>query len=154
MSKFGSWAKYWLPLLLWMGVIFAASADNHSGQHSNELVLPVLRWLFPHISARTAGWVVFGARKCAHLTEYAVFALLVWRALCKPAKGARPSWDWRRAGVTLLVVFFYACSDEFHQRFVPTRDPTIHDVVIDTLGGGMALLALWFFRFHRRRVEE
>ncbi|MDE3066656.1 MAG: VanZ family protein [Verrucomicrobiota bacterium] len=153
MSKFAGFVKYWLPLLVWMAVIFAASSDTRSFQHSSRIIAPLLRWLFPHIADKTVDLAVFIARKCAHVTEYAVFALLVWRVLRKPARGEPRPWDWRQAGLTLLIVFLYAAGDEFHQRFVPTRTPRVHDVVIDTLGGAAALLALRIIHFRQRHLE-
>jgi VanZ family protein len=148
--KFYSFLKFWLPVLFWMSVIFTASSDSKSFEHSSRLIAPLLRWLFPKISENTVHLIVFLARKCAHVVEYAIFALLLWRALHKPVKNDPHPWNWAKAGLALLIVFFYAASDEIHQIFVPTRTPRIHDVVIDTLGGAAALLALWFFRFRRK----
>jgi VanZ family protein len=148
MSKSRAFFKYWLPVLVWMAVIFTASSDSHSFEHSSRLLAPLLRWLFPKISDDTVHLIVFIARKCCHLAEYAVFAVLIWRALHQ-SKNNLPDWSWPKVGGTMLIVFLYATSDEIHQIFVPTRTPRIHDVVIDTLGGAAALLALWIFQ--RRR---
>ena len=126
-----------------MSVIFTASGDTHSYQHSSRLVAPLLYWLFPRISPDTVDWVVFIARKCAHLTEYAVFALLLWRAFRRPQKNDARPWNWREARLTLLVVALYAASDEFHQLFVSTRDARVHDVALDTLGGAAGLFMIW-----------
>jgi len=43
----------------------------------------------------------------------------------------------------LGVVFLYAISDEVHQAFVPTRQASTADVLIDTLGGGAGLVLIW-----------
>jgi VanZ family protein len=142
--------KYWLPVLVWMAVIFAASSDAKSFEHSSRILAPLLHWLFPHMANSTMNDIVFIARKCCHLAEYAVFALLVWRALNQSKNHLTP-WSWPKVGGTLLIVFLYAASDEFHQIFVPTRTPRIHDVVIDTIGGAIGLFALWIF--HRRKPE-
>ncbi|MGA9876053.1 MAG: VanZ family protein, partial [Solirubrobacteraceae bacterium] len=150
MQKSRAFFKYWLPVLIWMAVIFAASSDTHSYEHSSRLLVPVLHWLFPHISDKAVDLDVFIARKCAHLTEYAVFALLVWRAL-NFSKNNLPPWSWPKAGGTLLIVFLYAASDEIHQIFVPTRTARIHDVVIDTIGGAIGLFALWLVGRLRKR---
>jgi len=133
-----------------MAVIFIASSDSKSFEHSSRILAPLLLWLFPHMTNDTLNLIVFLARKCAHLTEYAVFALLVWRAL-NQSKNKLAPWSWPKVGGTLLIVFFYAASDEFHQIFVPTRTPRIHDVVIDTIGGAIGLFALWVFQ--RRKPE-
>ncbi|HSY09488.1 MAG TPA: VanZ family protein [Candidatus Dormibacteraeota bacterium] len=150
MPKLSAFLKYWLAVLIWMAVIFAASSDAHSFEHSSRILAPLLRWLFPQISEETVHLVVFLARKCAHLAEYAVLALLVWHALNQSKNNLTP-WSWPKVGGTLLIVFLYAASDEFHQIFVPTRTPAIHDVVIDTIGGAAALLALWLVGHWRKR---
>lgn len=150
MTKFRTFLKYWLPVLLWMAVIFTASSDTRSFEHSSRLIAPLLHWLFPKISDDAVHQVVFIARKCAHVTEYAVFALLLWRAFHKPTKNDARPWNWREAGLVLLTLFFYATSDEIHQIFVPTRTPRVHDVVIDTLGGSMALFLVWLVKFRGR----
>jgi VanZ family protein len=148
--KFHASLKYWLPVLIWMAVIFAASSDTKSFEHSSRLLAPLLHWLFPKMSGDNVHLVVFLARKCAHLTEYAVFALLVWRALNRSQNNLAP-WSWPTVGGTLLIVFLYAASDEIHQIFVPTRTPAIHDVVIDTIGGGIGLFARWLVGRWRKR---
>jgi len=135
--------KFWLPVLAWMTLIFTASSDRHSYEHSSRLLAPLLCWLFPHISADTVGLVVFIARKCAHLAEYSVFALLLWRALHKPVKNVFHPWSWHEVCLVLLLVALYAASDEFHQRFVPTRTAHVTDVFIDTAGGAAGLFVLW-----------
>jgi VanZ family protein len=82
-------------------------------------------------------------RKCAHLNEYAVLALLLWRAVRRPVKNDLRPWGWPEAGLALAIVFLYAASDEFHQIFVPMRTALVSDVFIDTAGGAAGLLALW-----------
>jgi len=126
-----------------MALIFTASSDTHSYQHSSRLLAPLLHWLFPRLSEDGVNLLVFIARKCAHVAEYSVFALLLWRALRKPAKNVARPWNWREAGLALLLVALYAASDEFHQLFVATRTPRLHDVALDTLGGAAGLFALW-----------
>jgi VanZ family protein len=150
MAKLRAFFRYWLPLPIWMAVIFAASSDAKSFEHSYRLLAPLLRRLFPHISENTVNSLVFLARKCAHFIEYAVFALLVWRAVRQPVKNDPRPWSWRQFQLTLLLVALYAASDEFHQIFVPTRTAAIHDVVIDTLGGTTGLIALWLVGRRRK----
>jgi VanZ family protein len=145
MSKFRPFLKYWLPVLIWMALIFSASADSHSYEHSSRFLEPLLRWLFPQMPQAQIGQIHHLIRKCGHLTEYAILALLLWRALHQ-SKSNLPQWSWPKVGGTLLIVFLYAASDEFHQSFVPTRTPLVSDVFIDTAGGAIGLLAIWLFR--------
>ena len=136
-----------------MTVIFSASADSHSYEHSSRFVEPFLRWLFPTMSWVNIEKIHHVIRKCGHLTEYAVFALLVWRAL-HLSKNHLPAWSWPKVGGTLLIVFIYAATDEFHQSFVPTRTALVSDVFIDTAGGAIGLLVLWFFCHWRNRRRQ
>jgi VanZ family protein len=142
--------KYWLLPLVWMAVIFTASSDTHSYEHSSLLVEPVLHWLFPHMPESQIHAIHEVLRKCAHVAEYSVFALLLWRAFRRPKKNDPRPWNWREAGIVLLIVALYAATDEFHQVFVATRTPRVHDVVLDTLGGAAGLFAIWLVGRWRR----
>ncbi len=155
MPKLRSFFKFWLPPLAWMVLIFSASSDARSYQHSSRFLEPLLHWLFPHMTQPHIEVVHHFIRKCGHLTEYAVLALLLWRAirqtvgknthaLVAPASGAG-GWSWPDARLVLLLVMFYAATDEFHQSFIPTRTSLVSDVLIDTVGGAVALVALWIF---------
>ncbi|MEY4385054.1 MAG: hypothetical protein RLY20_337 [Verrucomicrobiota bacterium] len=136
--------KFWLPPLLWMSLIFIGSADSASVSRSSRIIEPVLRWLFPAISDDVVGHCVLVARKCAHLTEYACCAILLWRAKRQyTGKDTRP-WNPREARWALAAVFLYACTDEIHQIFVPGRGAAFLDVLLDTLGGALGLLAVWW----------
>jgi VanZ family protein len=142
-QKTRNFALYWLPVILWMSLIFGFSSDSKSFQHSSRILEPLLRWLLPNLAPNIRDDIVFVARKCAHLTEYAVLALLVWRLLRKPVRRDPRPWNWRVAGLALLVAALYAASDEFHQTFVPTRDGCVRDVFIDSCGAAAGLLLLW-----------
>jgi VanZ family protein len=146
--------KSWLPVLLWMTVIFSASADAKSYQHSSTLFEPLLRWLFPKMPESQADEIHHLFRKCGHLTEYAILSLLLWRAIRASAKNKTPKWRWDEAGLALSIVFLYAASDEFHQIYVPTRTPLISDVIIDASGGAIALFVLWLVRKILMRPEK
>lgn len=94
-------------------------------------------------------------RKCAHLTEYFILSLLIFRAIRAGAKG----WDLRWALVTVCIVAGYAGLDEFHQSFVPGRTAAVGDALIDISGGVAAMLVaslvilLHSVRQHRRETE-
>jgi VanZ family protein len=126
-----------------MALIFSASSDSMSFQHSSRILGPIVRWLFPRLSEDAVNAVVFYIRKCAHLTEYAILALLLWMALRKPVRSDSRPWRWPDARRALLLVALYAASDEFHQSFVPSREAAVGDVLIDTIGAVIALFVLW-----------
>lgn len=114
-----------------------------SFSHSSRILAPLLHWLFPQMSDKAIHACVFTVRKLAHVTEYAILGLLVWRALRKPRAMKGSPWLWSQAGMALLFVALYAISDEIHQAFVPTRQGSIWDVLLDTTGGAFGLLFLW-----------
>jgi len=131
----------WLPVLFWMAMIFIASTDSFSAQHTGSILIPILLRLFPHISPQAIDWIHLCIRKGAHLGEYSILGALLWRAI--PEHKTLPEVaDWSRAGVALFVATFYAAIDEYHQSFVPSRGASVHDILIDACGAGLALICL------------
>ena len=143
MSKTRSFLNYWLLPLAWMSLIFLGSSDSRSYKHSTGLVEPLLHWLFPHMSQAHIEALHHIIRKCAHLTEYAILGLILWRAVRKPIRHDPRPWNWRQALIAIAIVFFYASTDEIHQIFVPTRTALVSDVFIDTTGAIIGMLLLW-----------
>ena len=135
--------KYWLPVVLWMGLIFAGSTDLLSSQRTSRIFGLLLRWLNPQVSDETIRAVQAVARKGGHVAEYSVLALLLWRARRKPFKDDPRPWSWGEAALVVFYAGLYAASDEFHQWFVPTRGASVRDVLLDMLGAGAGLLLLW-----------
>jgi VanZ family protein len=144
-----SFCRYWLPLLLWMTVIFSASADTRSIEHTSRFLEPLLRWLNPNISPKSIERVRWVVRKTAHMTEFGVMAWLTWRALQKPKRSDERLWSWKIAAVALSIVVSCAVTDELHQTFVPNRTGSAKDVCFDTAGGVLGLAATW--ACYRRR---
>ena len=149
MRKFKIFAKYWLPAIVWMALVFSASGDTHSYQHTSRFFVPLLHWLFPQMPPATVDHIHYLFRKTGHFTEFAVLGLLLWRAIHhtrRPPvapKSDEGGWRWDEAGLALSLVFLYAASDEFHQIFIALRTALVSDVVIDTAGGAAGLLLLW-----------
>src|SRR5690349_20417576 len=67
--------KFWLLPLLRMSLIFIGSADSGSVNRSSRIIGPLVQWLFPSMSEAGVGTCVLIVRKCAHVTEYALFAI-------------------------------------------------------------------------------
>jgi VanZ family protein len=133
-----SFLKYWLPLLIWLVVIFAGSTSVLSAQNTSRYIVPFLIWLKPGISPKTIWIILVVARKCAHVIEYTILALLLWRALRSvPALYTRSVIVF---GVVLLGCALFAASDEFHQTFVKGRTPSVRDVFLDVGGALLGLL--------------
>ena len=73
--------------------------------------------------------IEFIIRKLAHFSIYTLVGVLMMSLMnTYNIKGTN------RIYISLIVGFIYACSDEFHQFFVPERSAMPTDVLIDTLG--------------------
>jgi VanZ family protein len=151
-SKLKSFAKYWLPLIVWAAVIVSASGDSKSVQRSSRIIEPLVRWLFPQAADETVHTVVFIARKWAHVTEYAIFALILWRALRGGTRSPAPvGWSRRLALLAWGGATIFAMTDELHQTFVPGRQGSFWDVMIDSLGAAAGLFAFWLLGRWRKQ---
>ena len=115
------------------------------------MIAPIVQWFFPEISPNTLHEVVVAVRKGAHACEFAILALLIWRWHRAVSRAQRTGWSWQSASRTILWVTAYAASDEFHQLFVPSREASLVDVLIDTAGGVFGLTLIWVVGRCRRR---
>ena len=144
-----SFLKYWLPLVIWVGVIFVGSTDLMSAQHTSRFIVPFLRWLNPHISWAAINTIHTVIRKLGHVSEYAILALLLWRALYSgPTLRTKTPVLF---GAVLLACAVLAVVDEFHQSFVGSRTPSDRDVLLDSAG---ALLGALFAAAFAQRAKK
>lgn len=161
----------YIPVLLWMGVIFMFSADNgsvssmHSGRVSYMVasaVDTVLRLNMSDIekSGFSKG-LSFIVRKTAHFSEYFILGLLLYVVISVNYGRSLDYMDEDRSFLRIIrlryflpviIVFGYAGTDELHQYFVPDRCSSFRDVLIDTAGGLAAILIISLIRYIRRRA--
>ena len=124
----------WGPPVLWMGFILWLSSDTWSASHTSALLLPLLRWLLPWASSAQLAALHAVIRKLAHLSEYAILALLWYRAFARahfrPARAA-----WR----ALAISIGWAGVDEARQALTASRTASGFDVAIDSAGAALAL---------------
>jgi VanZ family protein len=145
--------KYWLPLLVWLGVIFLGSTSLMSADHTSRLIVPILLWLKPGMAAATIKFILVVMRKCAHVGEYAILALLLWRAL-RSGLSLRVKMP-MLFGAVLLACAAFAASDEFHQSFVKSRTPSVRDVILDVAGALLGLLiGASFAHRHSKKTQS
>jgi VanZ family protein len=131
-------SKNWLPVMVWVGVIFLGSTDLMSVEHTSRFIVPFLLWLKPNISAETLASIHFIVRKCTHLGEYAILALLLLRGatLMTNSHQSIPIRYLTVLGVSLIV----AATDEFHQTFIASRRASVRDIMIDSSGAVLGLV--------------
>jgi VanZ family protein len=94
----------------------------------------------PSLSSGLGTWDLL-VRKIAHLSEYAILGALLVRAIQRPA-------------VAILAGGLYAVSDELHQHFVRGRHAVWYDVLIDTVGVAIGVLAWSRVRASRVRARR
>lgn len=145
--------KYWLPLLIWLGVIFVGSTNVMSAEQTSRYIVPFLLWLKPGLSPNAIWTILVVARKSAHVIEYTVLSLLLWRALRNvPALAQR---TWIVFGAVLFGCALFGASDEFHQTFVKSRTPSVRDVFLDVSGALLGLLiGAAFVRHHPKKLRQ
>ena len=107
----------WIPALFWMGWIFWLSSQR---------ALPPPPGLSYAISA-VAG----------HFILYAVLTLLLLVGV-----GAWRQKNGARTLIALSIAIAYAISDELHQSFVPQRQASEFDILVDVVGA-FAATAIW-----------
>jgi VanZ family protein len=141
-----AWLHAWWPALLWGAVIFTASTDTFSADHTAVVIGTALHWFVPALSAATFEIIHFFIRKTAHLTEYFIFYLLLYRGI----RGARAGWHWSWAFAAWFIAAAYAALDEIHQSFVASRTASVWDSLLDSAGALIALLVLLLIHRLRR----
>nr|WP_301281678.1 VanZ family protein [Clostridium sp. MSJ-8] len=122
-------------MIAWLIFIFIMS--NTPGDLSTEqsnVVVRLIGKMGVDISGEFKNTISFCVRKAAHISEYIILFILVYRVIVLYIKKEKARL------YALIIIFLYASSDEFHQYFVPGREAAFRDVLIDTSGGLIAML--------------
>jgi VanZ family protein len=135
----------WLLTLLWAAQIYHFSTARYRSETSWSLLEHLLQTLHVRVSPSTISALNTIVRKLAHLIEYCILTLLLYRSL---AREQPLRWRPRLALASLGIAGLYALGDEFHQLFVPGRHASLLDLGIDVAGAAFAILILHgCFRF-------
>lgn len=113
--------RYWLPAVLYAGVIFFLSAQSHP-----EDQLP--SFLFKEVSD-----------KVLHAVEYGILSFLCYRAF---RWAAGPAVARQAVVLAILTASVYGLTDEVHQAFVPLREASWQDWLADTIGATLAAVGV------------
>ncbi|MGL5355987.1 MAG: VanZ family protein [Cetobacterium sp.] len=100
-------------------------------QQSGEESLKQSNFIFQYLKDFLA---IFNldVRKLAHFTIYFILGMNYFLAF--------KELNFESGTKAIVLTFLYACSDEFHQSFIPNRGPAFKDVLIDTSGGLLGIL--------------
>ena len=145
----------WILVILCMISIFLFSADtsDESDLKSNGLIIRIAEVLAgrklndAEKDEKIEKYVVL-VRKGAHFSIYFLLGFLIINLLVEYREES-----WKTLFFAFVLSFFYACSDEFHQLFVPGRSGNIIDVWIDSIGSYVGVLFYHFIYLIRRKYE-
>lgn len=164
---------YWLPVILWLGVIFVESMSPFAASdQTSRFIVPLLHWLMPGLDRSHLAEMHDLLRKVGHFTGYGLlsyFFFRAWRGTHQIHAGAispqvnRPpkaissfSEQWRMswALLGLLCTAFVATLDELNQMRFSNRTGSWRDVVLDTFGGVIIQIAIYLFAKYRTRSRK
>ncbi len=117
-------ASFWLMLVLFLG------GADFAAPETGRFVIPFLKLLMPGASHSDLQAIHMVLRKLAHVFEYAVLALLWYRAV-HHVGGRTPR---TAAWVALSICLACAFTDEAHQSMLASRQGSARDLVIDAFG--------------------
>jgi len=136
--------RAWIPTLIWLCVLALFSTDTFSADHTGSVLWKILHALFGTRFDAHFQEIHLFIRKSAHFCSYGLLGALAffsWRTTFP----ALSRWTLRWSLLGLLVGVTGGALDEFHQRFVPSRGSSLHDVLIDTMGAifFQVAIAIW-----------
>jgi VanZ family protein len=133
---------WWATTLAWTVTIYELSTSTYGVSLTGWLLAELLRITGIQVSPESFHTIHFFMRKLAHLTEYAIYALLLYGSF---GAGKDFRWSWRRAVICTFIAAGYSLTDELHQLFVPGRGGSIRDSALDASGAMLAMAGLYVF---------
>lgn len=146
MNKRAKWIWSFLSVLIMVLIFYFSSQDGtKSDSQSLFFVKMLLSWLPENIGN-------FIIRKGAHFTIYAALGFCLYQTYYQFTHSA----FYFCFALSLFTAFLYACSDEWHQTFIPGRSGAFKDVLLDSAGAGCgiivsALILFWFLNTRRKK---
>ena len=128
--------KYWIPPILWLIFFFPLFNRFLGSPVLYRALLSVFQIFNPDVSATAIEVPYIIIRKSIHFVEYVLLTFLLYRAF---RGGNQKRWDIRWAVYTGVIAVGYGFLDEFLQTFVPTRNGSVIDSVINSGGVFVAL---------------
>lgn len=153
MKGFSLFLRRWLPVGLWAGFVLYASTSVGSGNATADFLRPILVWIYPDFALASIPEINFFTRKTAHVVQFAVYAILLWRGLrLSPplAVGTRIVVAWVLGSSAFLAVL-----SEGIQLFSAMRTAQLTDVGLDLAGSVLGTgLVLAIGAWTRRRFPS
>ena len=110
-QKINNIIKSWLPVFICCAIIYHFSS-------------------VPNLKSDLPNQWDFVLRKIAHITEYGILTIFLFRAYSKNNVFTIK----KSISFAIMFALTYAFTDEYHQTFVFGRQGSLNDVFIDSLG--------------------
>jgi VanZ family protein len=145
--------RAWWPAIVWIGLITFESTDFFSAQNTASLLYSLLTRLFGEINFHE--FLVFHhcLRKTGHVLGYGMLGLLLlrgWRATL----GFAHAWLLRAALLAWVGTAFVASVDEWHQSFIPSRNGSLRDMLLDSAASLVFLLIAYVWLRRSALAEQ
>ena len=141
--------------VVWMAIIFAMSArtgvessedSEYIGRIVGAVIVPGFEEMSEAQQADYALAIDHTVRKTAHAMEYGFLGVLLLGTLYDGSvRNCLAAWG---------ISAGYAVSDEIHQLFVPGRSGQASDVLIDSIGAGIAVLVASFLVMYNEKTRQ
>lgn len=112
-----------------MAFIFPLN-EGLTAESTSNIIVPLLRWLFPFAGDDNIRIMHIAFRKTAHFFNYAFLSFLLFRAIRGKSIVWRPRWL-ICAGV---IAISYSALDETIQALMISRTGSVSDCLINTAG--------------------
>ena len=151
-SKKRLWGFGVLTVAIMCMIFFLSAKDGTESTNMSEWLLntafgQLLMKLLPRL---TEYGEELDIRKYAHMTEYALLAVSSGFFFQELFLDRIPL---RSAICNSAFCLFYACSDEFHQTFVPGRAGAAIDVMVDMIGVAAGMIIVFLICIMRKELK-
>lgn len=147
-----------VAVAFWLTLIFGFSSDlgEDSSKKSGELLVRITNIVAPSLDATIDNYQEIPElencekilRKCAHMIEYGILALLLWlliRELCFFLQKRGSQTTLLTYIISEVIVIVVGTIDEINQTRFVGRFGSPKDVIVDAIGGAVVLAFCHFF---------
>ncbi len=162
-----SLVRNWWLVIVWLGIIRLESTDMASAHNTSNLLYNVISFVAPRVDPAFVSQLDEVLRKTGHFLGYGILSALVFlalrntnrdrvRALLTRSWGIhlRDLWRMEWVVIGMLTTIVTASYDEIHQTFIPSRTGRWQDVVLDSCGGLVVQVMIYFLSTHALKLRR
>ena len=148
MSKQKFFNRYFFLLIALMtGIFIFSHMPGEESSKQSGLIVFLLEYMGLSVTKENLHRITFIVRKGAHMSEYFILTIVCiryYRSICAE----------KITFLAFITSFLYACSDEFHQTFIPGRAGQFTDVLVDSGGIVIALICYIIWKKLKKPVPS